>query len=110
MKVRLKMDTALARAIVQNGGAQGVRQAAQMILTESQKQVPLDTGALLRSGTVEADGLQATISYDTPYAARWHEQQANFQRGRKRKYLEDPVNDPSVRRRMLEYFQRNIKL
>lgn len=108
LSVKTRWDADLVRAIVKSGGEAGVRQAAQFLGAESQKQVPLDTGALLRSMAVDNDGLNATVSYDTPYATRWHEQDANFQRGRKKKYLEDPVNDPALRQRMLEHFKQNI--
>lgn len=102
-------DAAKVEALIQAGGAKGVRACANMLLEESRKQVPLDTGALSRSGMVDSDGLAATVSYDTPYAVRWHEEQANFQRGRKNKYLEDPVNDSAIQARMLNYLKDNIK-
>ncbi|MEG1515153.1 MAG: hypothetical protein RSD95_09740 [Clostridia bacterium] len=107
---RMKWDGRLARAIVRAGGENGVRQAAQFLGAESQKQVPLDTGALLRSMAVDSSGLEATVSYDTPYAVRWHEQRADFQRGRKNKYLEDPANDPALAAHMLAFFEQNIRL
>lgn len=103
MSVRVEWDDSQARAIVQNGGAAGVRACAHMLLDEARKQVPLDTGALSRSGTVSSEGLSAVVSFSTPYAIRWHEESANFQRGRKNKYLEDPVNDPDLRTRMLKH-------
>ena len=95
---------------VGKGCKRAVRAGANYILDESRKQVPIDTGALSRSGSVDVDGNIAVISYDTPYAVRWHEEQANFQRGRKNKYLEDPVNDATVRARILNYFQTQLKL
>lgn len=103
MSVHVEWDDAKAMAIVRNGGAAGVRACAHMLLDEARKQVPLETGALSRSGTVSSEGLSASVSFSTPYAVRWHEESANFQRGRKNKYLEDPVNDPALRARMLEY-------
>ena len=54
---------------------------------------------------VNDDGSQGTVSYDTPYAVRWHENDANFQRGRKKKYLEDPLNDPTVQAGMMKNAQ-----
>jgi len=102
------LDLELAQAIMKRGGEQGVRDCANLLLQESRKQVPLDTGALSRSGTVDSEGLKATVSYDTPYAVRWHETNANFQHGRKMKYLEDPCNDPALKARMLDYFKNDI--
>lgn len=101
------LDRALA--IVEAQGEKAVRDCAQYLLDQSKMQVPHDTGTLEGTGAVDSHGLQATVSYDTPYAVRWHEHNANFQRGRKMKYLEDPCNDPSVQRRMLEYLRSNLE-
>ena len=89
-------------------GAKAVRASAEVLLQASQEQVPFDTGALSESGTVVSDGLNATVSYDTPYAVRWHEVDANFQNGRKNKYLEDPANDSGVQAEMLRAMQKEI--
>lgn len=62
------------------------------ILRLSQLEVPHDEGTLQNSGVVEEIDGDVVISYHTPYAARLHEHpEYNFQRGRKGKYLEDPV-------------------
>lgn len=95
-------------AIVRGRGAEGVRAWGHLVLDEARKQVPYDTGALSRSGMVDSEGLQATVSFDTPYAVRWHENNANFQHGRKMKYLEDPCNDPALRARMLQYMKEHL--
>lgn len=94
--VRIKWDDSRSRALLKASGERGLYAAAQVIAAESSKQVPLDQATLLRSQAVSVDGDTAAISYDTPYAVRWHEEDANFQRGRKKKYLEDPINDKSV--------------
>ncbi|NLI05378.1 MAG: hypothetical protein GX483_08990 [Actinomycetaceae bacterium] len=78
----------------------------------SKQQVPLDTGALKDSCavSVNADGTQAVVSYDTPYAVRQHEYTGyRHQRGRKAKYLEDPCNDTSVQNEMIEITKRIYK-
>lgn len=108
MKLRVQWDASKALRTAAQGGSHGLYEYATLVLDESRKQVPLDTGALSRSGMVSIDGLAATVSYDTPYAVRWHEEQANFQHGRKNKYLEDPCNDPALQARMLECLHRNI--
>lgn len=109
MSLKVNWDPSTALGITARGGEAGVRACANLLLDEARKQVPLDTGALSRSGMVDSDGLQATVSFDTPYAVRWHEEQANFQRGRKNKYLEDPCNDPALKARMLQYLCDNIQ-
>ena len=110
MSLKVTWNGAKIAASVSGKCEQAVRAVARYILDESRKQVPIDTGALSRSGAVDSDGTIAVISYDTPYAVRWHEEQANFQRGRKNKYLEDPVNDAAVRARILNYCQTELKL
>jgi len=58
----------------------------------SQFEVPHDEGSLQNSGVVELDGEDVAVGYREPYAARLHENpQYNFQKGRKGKYLEDPI-------------------
>lgn len=44
-------------------GEAAVAHAADAVLGESQRLVPVDTGALQASGKVTRDGLEATISY-----------------------------------------------
>jgi hypothetical protein len=59
----------------------------------SQMEVPHDEGTLQNSGTVEdLPNGDIIIGYHTPYAARMHEHpEYRFQKGRKGKYLEDPI-------------------
>lgn len=107
MKVEVHFDPSIALAAVKAGGRKATWAALDVLARHSKEQVPLDTGALMASCAVDvsSDGLEGTISYDTPYAVRWHEENANFQRGRKKKYLEDPMNDGSVRSEMIAAMQ-----
>lgn len=64
------------------------------ILSASRKEVPWDTTHLLQTGTVEPEGEDAfIIGYNTPYAARQHEDMTfhHPKPGTKAKYLEDPA-------------------
>src|SRR6185436_8224868 len=62
------------------------------ILRLSQFEVPHDKGTLQNSGNVEKIGDDVIVGYHTPYAARLHEHpEYNFGKGRKGKYLEDPI-------------------
>lgn len=107
---RLVWNDTQARAIVQNGGETAIREGANFLLDESRKQVPIETGALSRSGSVSQEGFSATVSYDTPYAVRQHESMTyRHAAGRKAKYLEDPCNSPALRERLIEYVKSNIK-
>lgn len=108
MNVRVKwrgneIERALAKAT-----PTALFQAGEDIRGVSIRQAPLDTGALIRSSATQVDGQTVSVSYDTPYAVRWHEQDANFQRGRKKKYLEDPINDPAEQQRVLKIMQGGL--
>lgn len=62
------------------------------IMRLSQQEVPHDKGTLQNSGNVEQIGEDVVVGYHTPYAARLHEHpEYHFQKGRKGKYLEDPI-------------------
>lgn len=62
------------------------------ILRLSQMEVPHDTGYLQDTGVVEEMGDNVVVGYHTPYAARLHEHpEYKFQKGRKGKFLEDPI-------------------
>lgn len=103
LKVEWHGDELLAR--LKGATPQAAYEAGNVLLDESLKQVPHDTGALEQSGRVVMAEDGAFVTYgdmSTPYAVRWHENDANFQRGRKKKYLEDPANDSAVQQEMAD--------
>lgn len=62
------------------------------VLRLSQFEVPHDEGTLQNSGTVEEVDGDVVVGYHTKYAARLHEHpEYRFKKGRKGKYLEDPI-------------------
>lgn len=64
------------------------------VLRLSASEVPHDTGTLQGTGHVEEDGDGYLVGYNTRYAARLHEHpDYHFQKGRKGKYLEDPIKN-----------------
>jgi len=91
-------------ALVAAGRREAVRKTCHVILEASQAEVPHDEGTLMRSGIVlmAPDGsAEGVISFGggkgtghpiVPYAVRWHENSADFQKGRKHFYLRDPLN------------------
>jgi hypothetical protein len=80
---------ALVSAKVHEATIQAVGDAAEYVLETANRTVPLEEGTLQRSGDVDHDGLKATISYDTPYACRQHEDSRNrHDSGRRAKWLE----------------------
>lgn len=65
------------------------------VLRLSSFEVPHDTGWLQGHGAVlPLSENEVLVGYNTPYAARLHEHpEYNFQKGRKGKYLEDPIKN-----------------
>ncbi|MET9329477.1 hypothetical protein [Tsukamurella sp. NPDC003166] len=65
---------------------------AEHLLEESNRIAPIETGALIRSGVARAEGGEAAVGYNTPYAVRQHEE-LGYQHddGREAKYLENAL-------------------
>lgn len=101
--------------IVNTNFRSSINATLETILTVSQSEVPLDEGPLQHSGVVVmASGNKpaGAVCYGggtgtgrsiIPYAIKWHEKNANFQKGRKRFYLRDPFQ-----RLALRELERNI--
>lgn len=78
----------------EKSAGKAVDDALEYILQESNKIVPLEEGTLKRSGKVDRDGTQGTVSYDTPYAIKQHEDRSlSHDHGRHPKYLERTVKN-----------------
>lgn len=87
----------VARA-VRAQAVRGLSDGADYLLDEANKDVPHDEGILQASGTVDVDDkrLEASVSYDTPYARRLHEHpEYRFHKGRSGKWLENALNNNS---------------
>lgn len=85
-----------------------VDEVADEVLRLSQREVPHDVGSLQNSGHTEYFAKNDRIvGYNKVYAARLHEHpEYNFQKGRKGKYLEDPIKNNNHTFR--SYFERAI--
>ena len=108
MKIRMDLDKAFIKKIMTSGGRKGAFAALDYLASVSKDQVPLDQGPLKNSCFVEVsdDGSEGVVGYDTPYAVVQHENMSfSHQRGRKAKYLEDPVYNKEVQRRMVQLAQ-----
>lgn len=93
LKLNAGMDDAVKAA-----ANKGLFLAAEHILQVSNTQVPIEEGTLERSGSTSADegALKAAVSYDTPYAARQHEEMSwHHDQGRSAKFLESAFNSES---------------
>lgn len=92
-QVSKNLDAAVEKII--DAAKRGMLVAGEHVLGVSNSQVPLEEGDLARSGAVSQDGRsgRTAISYDTPYAARQHEEIGwRHDPGRNAKYLENAVN------------------
>jgi len=81
----------LAKAAVRAAAAQGLSDAAEFLLEESNRTAPIEEATLIRSGTTSLDAarLRATVAYDVPYAPRQHEDLTlRHDPGRRAKWLE----------------------
>lgn len=90
--VGLALEGFLNRSL--NASDNSVMNVADEVLRLSQEEVPHDEGTLQNSGAVEQlPNGDVIVGYHTVYAARLHEHpEYNFQKGRKGKYLEDPID------------------
>lgn len=87
---------------------QALDESAEYVLEEANRTVPLEEGTLMRSGAATREGLQATVSYDTPYARVQHERTwYRHAPGRRAKWLELTVREQvdAVRR----FFARQLR-
>ena len=89
---------------ITSGSKKAIGQVADEILRLSTFEVPHDQGLLQASGHQEPNGDGVIVGYNKVYAARLHEHpEYHFQKGRKGKYLEDPIkNNLVVFRRFIQ--------
>lgn len=94
----LKIDQAID--IIRAAAADGLSRAAEMVLDESNKRVPIEDGDLRRSGKASEDreALAAAVSYDTDYAVIQHERiKYRHDAGRSFKFLEQAATSNAAR-------------
>lgn len=84
--------------------ARGLMLAAEHVLTEANKIVPIQESTLLKSGHAwppsqvgfvggGSSEMKSAVTYDTPYAVRQHEELSySHDSGRQAKYLESTLN------------------
>lgn len=88
----LQKGLALFITKVERQQKNALRSIAEELLRLSQLEVPLDKSFLMQSGNIQPDNDEYIVGYNTPYAARLHENpQFRFKNRRKGKYLEDPL-------------------
>jgi len=108
--VRLTWNGDELRENVRKAAARALRDGAEHLLTEANKTVPIETGELMRSGAPDVDdkALEATVSYDVPYAVPQHER-TDFRHdpGRRAKWLELTLDEE--RARIQRYIEDKIR-
>lgn len=90
-----KLRTPEVKKQLRAAAARGLGLAAEHIMGEAKKTVPLEEGTLERSHATSVDEkkLRAAVSADTPYAAVQHEDMTlNHNQGRTAKWLENAMN------------------
>lgn len=81
-------------SIVEAASHEGVKAAAEDVLRRAQMHVPLDVGTLMGTGKVSVDGSEASVSYNTVYAAKLHQHpEYNFQGQGEGRWLQNAVED-----------------
>lgn len=92
----LKWNGAQVEAMIKSGSVEGLTNACEYVLGESNAHVPLETGDLERSGTVTIDpGEQVGhISYSGPCSVVQHERlDFKHDSGRNAKFLENALKN-----------------
>lgn len=102
--------TRLAAKAEEAKGAAALAVAYEIIRLSS-FEVPHDKGTLQNSATVQVIQGEIILGYHTPYAARLHEHpEYRFQKGRKGRYLVDPIikNAAVLGLKMGEDFEKRL--
>ncbi|MEU4444896.1 hypothetical protein AB0K14_03215 [Actinosynnema sp. NPDC050801] len=91
--VRIEWNGDQIDEAARRGAARGLGLGAEHVRGVSVDRAPLDTAALRDSATAshDADSLTAAVSYDTPYAARQHEELTWHHRTGGPKFLESAL-------------------
>ena len=104
-----------AKAAVRRGEVKGLGVAAEYVLEQSNRKVPLEEGTLERSGTTSVDEgkLQAAVSYDTPYSVAQHERLDYQHKGKgEAKFLETARNQSKdeILRILRDHIRRELRM
>lgn len=86
----------IVQAIINANAAEALNHAAELLRGDSVPLAPLDRGPLRASAQVTpatSSSLTAHVSYDTPYAARQHEELDWHHEDGQAKYLEGPLTE-----------------
>ncbi|MDJ0027475.1 hypothetical protein QM583_10260 [Gordonia alkanivorans] len=80
-------------ALIEEAVERGLQTGADLLLDESNRLAPIETGDLIRSGNTGVDSEEAAVGYNTPYAIRQHEDLSyRHDSGREAKFLEKALH------------------
>ncbi len=80
-------------AAVERAATRGLQQAADIIHQEAVLRAPKETGVLRNTSYTQAEGNEAIVAFDTPYAVRQHEELGYHHQDGEAKYLENACID-----------------
>lgn len=95
MTVNVDLHIEKALGTIRDAVASGLASGAEHVLTVANEHVPHEVGDLEGSGVASTDdsNLEAAVSYNSPYAARQHEELSwKHDPGRTAKWLENAAN------------------
>lgn len=98
-------------ATVSQAETEALTLAAEHLKTVAVSLTPVDEATLRRSATVDVQGREAAVSFDTPYARRQHEGlHYHHPKGGQAKYLETPLHDEAdtIRAIITTHIKRNL--
>lgn len=85
---------------VRAAAADGLLDAVEFLGDQSDRTAPIEEGTMIRSrvSSIDRGKLRGAVSYDTPYAARQHEDLTlRHDEGRRAKYLEQAFKEDGQR-------------
>lgn len=83
---------------IQKAASAALGDAAEHLLEQANRTVPIEEGTLERSAQVTTEAGRAVVSWDTPYAVRQHEDtRLRHDQGRRAKWAERTFAEESAR-------------
>jgi len=78
---------------IERAAVNAARAGAHLLRDEAVQRTPIETGTLRNSARASVEGNEAMVSYNTPYAARQHEEVGWQHKEGQAKYLESALLD-----------------
>ena len=82
---------------IERAAVNAARAGAHLLRDEAVQRTPIETGTLHNSARASVEGNEAMVSFNTPYAARQHEEVGWEHKEGQAKYLESALLDNQTR-------------